>query len=279
MTARYWIAQYVSDPFRNEPRNIGVFVEVDGSVTTRFVGEDESGDLDGRTIRHSFQFPDVYKQWVRYWRKASRNGPLTKLVEASAANFRVHLGGEVSDTACDSSKQVADYLYSMLVSKNGFMEALGPTANEETAHPGLDVELSNAFDDANILSRDDADGLVPHPIRSGVPVLGRHLAKYVPAFVQKNGHLVVIETVDFTKRYRHASRDHAGWSAYMFHDVRGAQAGTETIAVVRVTDEDAETDDVRNGLSLLRNESEVVNWLDTDERSRFLNERRDVAFS
>jgi len=87
----------------------------------------------------------------------------------------------------------------------------------------------------------------------------------------------MIETVDFTKSSRRGSRDHAGWSAYIFHDVSKVRKDVEPIAVVRLTKEVADTEEVRNGLSILRNEGSVVNWLEHDERSRFLDARRAVT--
>jgi hypothetical protein len=279
MEARYWIAQHVSDPFRNEPRNVGVIVQVGSSVTTRFFGEGNDGVLDGRSLRHAFQYPDVYKQWIQYWRKESLKGPLEKLLEGNAANFRVQFGGEVSDIAGDTSDDVAKYLYAIVVSESGFKAAIHSTEEDESAaQPVLDVEISNALDAANILGRGEVDIPVPHPVRKGVHVLGRASATYVPAFVQRNGHLVVMETVDFTRVQRRVSRDHAGWSAYMFHDIRSVDRTAQPIAVVRMTEQDADADEVRNGIAMLHNEGEVVNWLDPRQREQFLADRRSLAF-
>ena len=108
---------------------------------------------------------------------------------------------------------------------------------------------------------------------------GRILTEYRPAFVQQNGRLYVMETVDFTKLQKKASRDHAGWSACMYRDLRTAHGtDVEPISIVKVTDADQDIDDVRNGLALLKNESNIVNWLSEPERTEFLEERRRIAF-
>jgi len=96
--------------------------------------------------------------------------------------------------------------------------------------------------------------------------------------VQKNGTLYVLETMDFTITQKKRSRDHAGW-AYMFRDIRDQRNDADTIAVIRVRPEDKEVDDVRNGLALLGDEANIVDWLETKEREAFIKNRKTVAIS
>ena len=65
MKAKYWIAQHVSDLFRYEPSNIGVFVKIGDEIAARFWGESNDGIIDSRKLK-SFSHPDVYKQWINY---------------------------------------------------------------------------------------------------------------------------------------------------------------------------------------------------------------------
>jgi hypothetical protein len=278
MGAKYWVAQYVQDVFRNEPRNVGVLVAVDNDVAARFIGEAEDGSVDGRRLKN-FPYPDVYRQWITYWRRELAKGCAPALPQQSSANFRVTEGGTVADIGNDHATAVAAYLYSTLVSDGGIREALSETVIEEPQRALLDVEVANALAQRQLLGIDDHAAPVPHPVRKEVPVAGRILTEYKPAFVQQNGRLYVMETVDFTKSQKKASRDHAGWSACMYRDLRAAHGeGVETISIVRVTDADQDIDDVRNGLALLKNEGNVVNWLNEPERTNFLEDRRRIAF-
>jgi hypothetical protein len=278
MSAQYWVAQYVSDVFRNEPRNVGVLVAVRNDVAARFVGEGEDGALDGRRLKN-FPYPDVYRQWITYWRRELARGQASSLPQNSAANFRVTEGGKVADIGGDGAGAVAAYLYSTLVSDGGLREALAETEAEEPQRVLLDVEVAAALAQAQLLGQDADHAAVPHPVRKEAPVAGRILAEYKPAFVQQNGRLYVMETVDFTKSQKKISRDHAGWSACMYRDVRAAHGDAiEPISIVRVTDADQDVEDVRNGLALLKNESDIVNWLNESERIEFLEDRRRVAF-
>ena len=54
MTATYWIAKYVEDPFRNEPRNVGVIVLKNGVSVGKFFGERDNGTLDQRKLKAMF---------------------------------------------------------------------------------------------------------------------------------------------------------------------------------------------------------------------------------
>ena len=115
---RYWIARHVEDQFRNEPKNVGIFVRDErGAVAARFVGENESAAIDRRLLGPRFRYPDVYLQWVTYWREeidADRLEPMLKVV---TPNYYVSEGGEASDTDADSVEAVCSFLYTLLVSE------------------------------------------------------------------------------------------------------------------------------------------------------------------
>jgi hypothetical protein len=274
MGARYWVAQYVSDLFRNEPRNVGVFVEADGLVASRFFGEVD-GQLDGRKLR-AFQYPDVYRQWVAYWRTQGHGEGLRAVLKSSGSHYRLAEGGSVEDANAADVANVADYLFSVLVSEGGFGEAIGSTAEKIELAPtaSLTQEVVDAFKQDAVL--DSSDLYVAHPVRREVALNGVIGIAHRPAFVQENGRLYVMEVVDFTGPRKKLARDHAGWSAYMFSDIKRARE-TSAIAVVRLAEEDARDAEVENGLGLLRHEASIVNWLDAEQRLAFLRERRQIA--
>jgi hypothetical protein len=277
MSARYWIAQHVEDLFRNEPRNVGVFVRCGDGVVARFFGEDTDGDVDGRKIR-GLPYPDVYKQWVSYWRREVLAGkPIDGIATSSTSNYRVITGGEVSDVGTDSPSDVANYLYSVLVSEGGFMEATVGELPDAPNAVQLSAEVSDALDARQLLIRDErAQAPVAHPVRRNVRLNGK-VATYRPAFTQQNGTLYIMETVDFSRAKKTTARDHAGWSAYMFRDLRQSTKASEALAIIKMSEADQEVEEVRTGLALLKNESDLVNWSDEVERARFLEDRRRIA--
>lgn len=275
MTARYWVAQHIPDLFRNEPRNIGVVVQLGDALAARFFGETDESQLDGRKLR-AFTHPEVYRQWVEYWRNEVAKGTPDLLAEASGSHYRLVSGGHVVDTEPDSVHDVLDYLYAVLVSEGGLREALATQAElqEQSVSP-LEQDILKEFLAQEILA-DGNELWIPHPVRCRVQVRGQKVA-YTPPFVQENRLLYVMEIIDFTTRHKQWSRDHAGWAAYMFHDVRGQRPNTDAIAIVRATDVDRENEDVGNGLAVLQNEGRVIDWSQPSERSSFLDERKHIA--
>lgn len=279
MSARYWVAQHVEDLFRNEPQNVGVFVRVGDRVAAKFFGEVDDGAIDGRKIR-SLPYPEVYRQWVECWRDRVASGG-DGFAKASGAHYRVVEAGAVSDIEHDSAEDVASYLYSLLVSEGRFKEAIQTCQEDDGANHHQSITLEDDFSAAlkriDILS-ENGSLLVRHPIRRNVPVQGKSVS-HRPAFVQDNGSLCVMETVDFSSSRKKWSLDHAGFSAYMFRDIRETGRNAEPIAIVRIQEGDEDNSDIMYGLSLLKNEATIINWSNKREQDAFLSTRKRVAIS
>lgn len=104
MIVRYWLAQYVPDLLKPIPSIIGIFIDLDGKVASKFV------EPDGR-----FNFPGVYKQWVQYWTKEIQEKHPTKLTH-SYNQFRVVSGSHIDGLSDDANlEQVTDWLFEMMV--------------------------------------------------------------------------------------------------------------------------------------------------------------------
>jgi hypothetical protein len=280
--ATYFIAQYVPDLFRREPRNIGVLVEKDGRVAAQFLGEIQPGELDGRKLR-GFDYPHVYRQWVEYWRDQVYRGDkgIETVVRTSRDHYRVIHGGELTDTGEDSVDKLAAYLYSLLVSEGGFAKAIANSDDEmaDVRSPKLEQDVESAFKRLSILAGSPNDLLVRHPIRKNVQLRGRAVDIHTPDFVQENGRLYVMELVDFSTKRTSLPKEHAGRTAYMFSDLRREHAHIDPIAIVQLPDSGYESEDVYYGMKMLRAESNVVVWTDPDEKGRFLRERHEIAMA
>src|SRR5690242_9510979 len=109
--ARYLVAKYVPDEFRNEPRNVGVIVWSECGTEAKFLNTNRDGDLFGRLPRFVLSRSD-YKQWVQFWisqskktelqflgqdKKASIRSPdfACALITFNSQNFILHDAGEV----------------------------------------------------------------------------------------------------------------------------------------------------------------------------------------
>lgn len=272
MTARYWVAKHIADVFRNEPRNVGVIVDVDGALQAQFLAEREDGSFDGRTLRQ-FEHSSIYLEWVSFWRDELASGSLDYLLRSYSANFTISEGGEVRGYQGDDSAEVCEFLYTSLVGR-GIVEAFDWDRQPESAVLHLEQDVAEEFSRYNLIS-DGYNLLVRNPVQRHRPVSGRH-AVHTPDFVQTNGHLAAFETVDFTLKQHQRIRDRAGWAAYMFSDIKEAQADFEAFAIVRAP-EHLTGEALDYAAKMLASKSVIVNWQDASDRTQFVEERVRVA--
>jgi hypothetical protein len=275
MPTRYWIAKNVDDVFRNETRNVGVIVSDGVSCCARFVGERETGVIDRRLLGQRFRYPEVYLQWIAYWRDAINIGAIDEVVSAKSGNYLVVEGGEVTDAGSDSPAAVCAFLFSLLVGDSPTMEAFGLSADEDDVRQ-LDSEVSEAFASMRLLSDGAALGL-PHPIQRAQSVAGKHLS-HEPSFSQRNGRLYVFEVIDFTVRRPKLIRERAGWMAYMYTDIRQREENSKAYSIYRPKADDA-AEGVEYAKKMLEGESELVDWSNEAARISFLTGRRSIAES
>lgn len=134
-TTKYFLAKYVADMHRFEPRNIGVIVWSPTGIEARFLAENPArpGDVDGRSIPDWVTSDSAYRQWVRYWRQAVsenaieplRGGELITasspafmeaLRESGKGNFLLTEAGAVMDRVGENDlPAVANQLFAQLV--------------------------------------------------------------------------------------------------------------------------------------------------------------------
>jgi len=275
MTARYWIAQYIRDVFRNEPRNVGIIVQLGDEMAGRFLGETSPGNVDRRSLR-DWSYPGVYCQWVRYWRKEISKSSIATILEANGSNYRVVEGGYVTDIGNDKTEDVMSYLFALLVSRGGFSEALQQD-REQPDRVKLELEVTLELEKMNLLAPTD-EPIHSFLIQRNKPVIGKSNLAHKPTFVQENGYLYVMETIDFTSYQKKRTSDRAGLAAFVFQDIRSLTESTHAIALIRLEVADMKHEDVRYGLGLLTaSDAEVINWLESSNRERFLDERKRVA--
>jgi hypothetical protein len=273
MTLQYWIAKNVEDPFRNETRNIGVIVRDARGIAARFMGERDTGELDRRLLGQRFRRPDVYLQWLTYWRGEINQGRLDAILKATTPNYFVTQGGEITDTGDDTGEAVCAFLYSLLISESPVMQAF-ELAEEEDTTRGLGSEISHVFSELDILS-ETAKLTARHPIKREEPIRGKHVV-HKPSFSQRNGRLYVYEAIDFTMKRPKIVRERAGWMAYMYTDIKQADATAETFSIFRPNQEEG-GETVEYAKKMLGGESTLINWANDNERKQFLNERQRVA--
>lgn len=279
VTADYFIVQIIEDLFRREPRNIGVLVRKEGRISARFVGQvTEDGGIDKRQVRF-LSNADVYVQWVDHWKNMIGSGQtIDAIIKNTYGNYSVVPAGIVSDTDSDSPDAIAGYLFSLLVSKDGLIEALGDQEElPESASAKLKNLLAEEFEKAEIISTASSRAFVPHPVEKDPIIYGRSTS-HTAAYAQNNGEHVVMETVDFTTPRKAYAKDHAGWAAFMFSDIRAAHRKIKPVAIIRARTSDVDDPKVKYGMSMLaKTATSVVNWAIEAERDQFIRDRIKAA--
>lgn len=277
MSAKYWVAKYVDDPFRNEPRNVGIIVSTPDGIAARFAGERDDLTMDRRRLGQRFKYADVYLQWIDFWREQIASENIAEIVEAATPNYYVVSAGDVSDTGADSADAICNFLFALLVSDASVMEAF-EGITEADAERELSLDVSATFTEWDIL----ADGPtlhIRHPVKKKQQVKGEH-ATHQPSFSQQNGKLYLFEAIDFNAKKPKLLRERAGFMAYMFTDIRQATlTGMEAYSIVRPASESEAGEAVDYAKTVLNGESTIINWTDMRARNSFLEERRRVAES
>jgi len=250
-------------------------VQLGNEKAGRFFAEISPEQMDGRKLS-KWVHSDVYRQWVAYWRRELPRQAVESLIATSASNYRVIEGGEVTDFGSDSVDSVLGYLYGLLV-EGGFAEVIEEDKDlSDKTSLSLEEDVATELSKLRILTRDDS-APVRHPVRRNQTISGRHIAQHRPAFSQNNGTLYVVESIDFTSPQKKRVRDKAGWSVYMFRDIREEHEGAVAMTIVRIKDEDRNNDDISSGLLCLESEGPIIDWSKEKERKAFLLERELIA--
>lgn len=120
MSAHWFVVKHIPDLVRREPRNIGVILLAGDARVSRFLGEQEDGDIDGRTVP---QFGNhlVYKAWVKQWRSLRDQGAAALSHQAEVGrrpggSFYIEDGGEqLVGNDERAPEDILDDLYATLV--------------------------------------------------------------------------------------------------------------------------------------------------------------------
>jgi hypothetical protein len=278
ITARYFIAQHMPDALRRELKNIGVVVQKGDGLAARFLGERDSGDIDGRSIR-TLSDPSLYRMWIRHWRKTlGRTDWESRFLNDDRKSFSFIQGGEVTETGSDSAEQVCAYLYSMLVSEGGISEALGHEI-EDAPLTELRTDIVATLRGSEIMSASPAPW-VRFPVYTEREVKGGRHWHQASLCQESDSEICVMEPLNLSSPQRRLVKERAGYIAHVFDDLRaGAEISGKNMnltAIVRVTDEDRTNDAVKYALEAIE-DANLVTWNNPRSQSAFVAARLRAA--
>ncbi|WP_254508322.1 hypothetical protein [Anatilimnocola floriformis] len=278
----FYLAQYLRDPIRREPKNVGLFVGRNGEWAGRFLGGEKlDGDTDLRTIAWT-EHPKIYRKWVRYWREELETGGddfLARVMETNGGNFDVIHGGHVAQAGADTAAQIVANLFPLLVSEPA--SAVELSEPSEVSQREFKKDVTEQFKSLHILGgtrNSDEQNDLKNPVWSDTPIVG-DIATHTPAYYQDGDVPHVMEIFNFTTTRKMPARDHAGWAATMFDDIVRKNSKIATVAIVNATKEDLADEKVDYSLKLLKRRSrDIVHWQNKDQREAFLDARQAAAY-
>lgn len=210
--AEYFIFQYMPDPFRREPKNVGVAVHFRGEVQARFFARtaqstDDKPAIDRRRTGR-IKDPSTYAQWVKYWTKAiKQQNWKARLLESSKMQYTVIPGGQVGGVQDSGIEQVLEYLYNMLVEDNGF----DVLVEDERASSSIELrqEIQAVFTKEGLTASKKHSGR--GQIYTDRDVFGT-TGPFRFHFVQVNGAERPMEVFDFRRSPQRHLEYHIGWA-------------------------------------------------------------------
>lgn len=192
MVAKWHIVKYMADPTRREPRNVGIILDIDGLIMTKFLGETSLGHVDRRLIRPVALDADVYSSWISYYRRKAESGQWSDVERLQSrgrtGNFYAEFGG-IEATTQESADQILADLFERLVLVSR------PQAHIEVSSADLNIAVYDIFERAHI-----------RPI-IGIEVDGQYskngrLAKVKFELGYQNGTLHLMEPIKITSSVR-----------------------------------------------------------------------------
>jgi hypothetical protein len=164
----------------------------------------------------------------------------------------------------------------MIVSDNGLYEALGRSKDEDQPLANLKDEVRAEFKQLDILGEESL--LLKRPIRTDQPFLG-DTTTHTFSFTQQHSDSGwdVMDVANFVTSKKNLAKDHAGWMAHAFADVKKKYSTwVRPISIVRCAPNDNDPV-LRYSLDMLSSESRIVLWQDDQSRKAFLLERMALA--
>lgn len=272
----YILAKYVSDPMRNEPRNIGVIVWAPWGVSARFLGE-EHGVLDGRKIPSWVQSRDAYREWMGSWRSVllhkkvpTADGEieaadirfLDALSQKGRGNYVLSDKGSVLDPVTqEDGPALMDFLFSTLVDMD---------ADRVAARAAFDMERA-----CNRIIKDTRAFRNQH-FHRGKAVL----CKITPHVIESLNFDYYVGNGEPKRLYQRvplAQRDtHLHAALWQFERVieAGIVTREKSAALVLPTPEQKEDERFRKAVSILETQTRVIDL--SSEAERFADELNEI---
>jgi hypothetical protein len=119
MTTKWYIAKYLPDVRRGEPKNVGIVLYSQGRATARFIGQTDGDSIDGRSARWAGS-QENYKAWVHRWSHTASQVRTEEAFDAMrstipGSSYYLEKGGEYLVAGSHDASEVIQALFVELV--------------------------------------------------------------------------------------------------------------------------------------------------------------------
>lgn len=116
MDVEWFVAKYMPDLRRREPKNVGVVLQFGERALSLFQGERSDGVIDARRLKGDVESAANFKAWVDYWRHAAADGESSIPPSRATDNYFLEYGGKRVFGAEDTDAETfLETLYQTLV--------------------------------------------------------------------------------------------------------------------------------------------------------------------
>lgn len=217
--------------------------------------------------------------WLRHWQQSLKDDDWeNRILKKSKPTYQFIAGGEVTDSGSDSAEEIANYLFSMLVSGGGLSEALG-AEEEDKDIAEIKSSIKSEFKRLKIM-RSVASSDMKHPIFEDRDLRGTTEWHRVTFLQEKQNESWVFEPLELNARFKQHARERAGYLAYLFGDLRKTTSKkVNTQAILRVSEEAREEKHVKYAINTVKNNADIIDWNVESQRRQLLNQCEGVAFA
>lgn len=236
MTTRIFVAKYIKDPRRWEPRNIGIMVVSDSACASRFLGEQQDGTVHRTAVRYIVNDTATYRDWVMYWKRTLTPGTqgINEIVQRTKTNYWIAEAGEVW-VGDESPDELVSIFYGDLITSVEEEEAtvrLSEAVDDLLQQAGV-VKLSSFVRDKEVQSIGTTRRLTyrfPYYWQNGKRVVGQRVGN--PAYLH-----------DALWKFKHISSDYTAIAFFSGSDEEVKRYIEEVQEVPNALSIDVETAD------------------------------------
>lgn len=196
MNVQCWIVQFIADPFRQEPKNIGVFVDINGRKLPFFLGQSNMGDSVSQFKSKAIEANDgppvkAYYCWIDYWHECLAENKWEQILATQANNFKIIDNGTIAFQDDVKDSEILAYTYNRFVDKKSQKRKQSKSSN-------IERRVDRIFKSEHLLEKDLSRGIL-YPVEKQRKFHVKEI-DYAPTYSQEHEKINIYEVFNFNMK-------------------------------------------------------------------------------